>query len=124
MLSTAPEYKFVLVDREDVMFSHYMYDNGKYESVKFEFQFGVEEITRSDSSVNKQRRVKVQNIYAELSAMTKIYNHIFGTAHTPDKIMAVSRYEKPVGYHGTVYNSILVADDYKPGYWILRFYKL
>ena len=66
----------------------------------------------------------MQNIYAELGSMTKIYNYIFNTNHTPDKVMAVSRYEKAISYHGQAYNSILLADDYKPGFWILRFYRL
>lgn len=124
VISNVPEFKLALVDRENIMYSYYMYDNSKFESIKFEFQFSIDEVLQPDSSSLKVRRVIVQNIYAELGSMTKIYNYIFNTNHTPDKVMAVSRYEKAISYHGQAYNSILLADDYKPGFWILRFYRL
>ena len=56
--------------------------------------------------------------------MTNIYNYIFNTTYAPDNIIAISAYDKAVAYKGTPYNSTVVADDMKVGYWILSFYKL
>lgn len=124
VMAQVPGYSFAFVDKEDIYISKYVYDNTDFESVRFEFQFVIEEVMRADSTMAKQRVVKLQNITAELSAMTNIYNYIYNTTHNSDKLLAISRHEKAVSYNGTAYNSSLVADDYKPGYWILRFWKL
>lgn len=124
VIKAAPGYKFVFADKEDVMFSRYFFDNGSFETVKFEFQFTVRETMMPDSTVRKQRVVQLMRISAELTAMTGIYNYIFNTTYTPDNLMAISNYDKAVSYKGTPYNSTLIADDMKAGYWILSFFKL
>ena len=125
LLTVVPGYKFAFVDREDVMLSKYMYDNKDFETLKFDFQFHVKE-TEPDStgSVKKTRVVRLLNITGELSAMTKIYNYLFNEAHSPDKIIAISAYNKAVNYKGDTYDTRLQADDFKAGYWILSFYSL
>lgn len=124
VMTAAPGYKFVFADREDVMVSRYFYDNGNFETVRLEFQFAADEIMMSDSTLRKNRVVRLMRISAELSVMTNIYNYIFNTTYAPDNIMAISAYDKAVSYKGTPYNSSVVADDMKAGYWILSFYKL
>lgn len=124
VITAAPGYKFAFADREDIMMSKYFYDNGNYETIKFEFQFVIEEQQMPDSTVKKNRVVRFMTISAELSAITNIYNYIFNSNYTPDKIMAISRYDKPVSYKGASYNSSIVADDMKVGYWILSFFRL
>lgn len=120
----APGYKPAFVDREDVMMSTYFYDSPDYESLKLEFQFGIDELLQPDSTYKKKRTVKLLRITCELNVMTSIYNYLFNTSHTPDKIMTISRYDKAVTFGGAPINSTLIADDYKAGYWILSFYKL
>lgn len=122
-------YKIAFIDREDVMMSKYFYDNQSYETVKMEFQFGVTENEIQDStgtviSTKKSRTVRLIRITAELNTITDIYNYIFTTSFTPEKIMAISRYDKPVSYKGQSFNSTVVSDDFKAGYWTLSFYKL
>jgi|GEM_PF-6867801 len=117
-------YKPAFVDREDILVSKYYYDNNDFESVKLEFQFGIDEVQMPDSTFKKSRRVKLMRITAELTAMTSIYNYIYNTNYTPDKIMAISRYDKAISYNGQPYNSTIVSDDYKAGYWILSFFRL
>lgn len=117
-------FKFAFVDREDIMMSKYMYDNTNFETVRFEFQFDVEEVLMPDSTTRKNRIVKMMTITAELPTMTKIYTYLFNEVYTPEKLMAVSMNDKAINYKGTVYNSRIIVDDYKPGYWILSFFKL
>lgn len=124
VIAATPGYSFEFVDKEDIYMSKYVFDNENFESVKFEFQFVIEDVMKADSTIAKQRVVKLMNITAELTAMTNIYNYIYNTSHNADKLLAISRYQKAVSYNGTAYNSSLVADDYQPGYWILRFWKL
>lgn len=124
VVSAAPGYKFVFADKENVMWSGYFYENGSYETLKFGFQFTINEVMQPDSTMKKSRVVQLIRISAELTAMTSIYNYIFNTTYTPDNIMAISVYDKPVSYKGTPYNSTIVADDMKVGYWILSFFKL
>lgn len=124
VVTVVPEYRLALADREDIMMSKYVYDNGNFELLKFEFQFIVTDVVTEDSSVAKKRIVRVQRISCDLPTMTKIYNYIYNTAHTPDKIMALSRYDKPVSYNGKSYNSNLYSDEFKPGYWVLSFFRL
>ena len=125
LLAVTPGYKFAFVDREDVMLSKYMYDNKNFETLKFDFQFEIKE-SEADSTglVRKNRVVRLINITAELSTMTKIYNYLFSESHTPDKIIAISAYNKAVNYKGATYDTRLQADDFKAGYWILSFYSL
>lgn len=124
VVGQVPSYKSAFVDREEVMSSTYFYDNNNYESLKLNFQFGVSQVMLKDSTYRKMRLVKMVRITAELSVMTDIYNYIFMTGHTPEKVMTISRYDKAVTFNGTPINSTLVADDFKAGYWILSFYKL
>lgn len=124
IMSVVPGYKMAFVDREDVMFSTYMYDNPQFESVKFDFQFKVREEMMPDSTFRKNRVVFLQRITADLPTITLIYNYIFNSTHHADNIMAISLHEKPVGFKGKSFNSTIVADDYKPGYWILSFFNL
>lgn len=124
VVTAVPEYRLALADREDVMMSKYVYDNGDFELLKFEFQFIVREVEDEEGVPAKMRIVRVQRISCDLATMTKIYNYIYNTAHTPDKIMALSRYDKPVSYNGKAYNSNLYSDEFKPGYWVLSFFKL
>ncbi len=124
IVSVVQGYKPAFVDRENIMMSKYYYDNNNFESIKMEFQFGLEEVEMADSTIKKMRIVKLMRITAEMTAMTSIYNHIYNTAFTPEKIMAISRYDKPISYNGQPYNSTIVSDDYKAGYWILSFFKL
>lgn len=122
IITVVPEYKFAFVDRENVMLSKYMYDNPAFETIRLEFQFGVEEAIMPDSTIKKRRLVRLMRITAELSVMTKIYNYIFNESHTPDKLMAISNYDKPISYKDGTYNSSIVSDDYKAGYWTLSFF--
>lgn len=124
VMSFAEGYKFAFVDREDIMLSKYMYDNAAFETVKFEYQFGIDEVVSADSVVRKNRIVKLIRITAELSVMTKIYNYIFNETHTPDKLIAISAYDKPISYKTGTYNSTLIADDFKAGYWTLSFFRM
>lgn len=124
VMSAVPGYAKAFVDREDILRSKYVYDDGAYESVKFAFQFTIEDAIKADSTIGKKRVVKLQRITAELSAMSQIYNYLFGTTHTPEKIMAISRYDKDIGYNGTVYTCTISADDFKAGYWVLTIYRL
>lgn len=124
VLTSIPEYRHAFTDKEDIYFWNYVFDNDVNEKLKMEFQFAAEEYMQPDSTMAKRRVVILQRITAELSAMTKVYNYIFNTTFTPDKIIAISRNEKAIGYHGTAYNSTLVADDYRPGYWVLTFFRL
>lgn len=129
IISITSGYKPALVDREDVMMSRYLYDNMNYESVKMEFQFGVfkqaiEDSTGAVLGEKKVRAVRLIRITAELNEMANIYNYIFNTTHTPENILAISRYDKAISYNGQPYNSTLIADDFKAGYWVLSFYKL
>lgn len=128
IISITTGYKSAFIDREDVMMSRYFYDNSNYESIKMEFQFGISELEVVDSTglstMKKARIVRLIRITSELNEMANIYNYLFNTTHTPEKILAISRYDKAVSYNGHPFNSTLVADDYKPGYWILSFYKL
>lgn len=124
VMSAVPDYKFAFADREDVMMSKYFYDNGSYETIRMEFQFAADEIMMPDSTMKKSRVVQLIRLSAELSAMTRIYNYIFNTNYAPDNIMAISTYDKAVSYKGKPYNSAIVADDMKAGYWILSFFKL
>jgi len=124
VMAVAPGYKMAFVDREEVLMSKYFYDNANFETVRFEFQFGITEVTAPDSTVKKNRLARLIRITAELSVMTNIYNYIFNETHTPEKIMAISTYDKAVGYKGASYNSSLIADDYKAGYWTLSFFAL
>lgn len=124
VMAVAPGYKMAFVDREEVMMSKYFYDNANFETVRFEFQFRVDEVTGQDSTVRKNRVARLIRITAELSVMTNIYNYIFNETHTPEKLMAISTYDKAIGYKGSTYNSSLVADDFKAGYWILSFFSL
>lgn len=117
-------FRFAFVDREDVMLSKYVYDNPQFETVKFEYQFGIDEVMGADSVMRKNRVVKLIRITAELAVMAKIYNYIFNETHTPDNIIAVSAYEKPINYKTGTYNSSIIADDFKAGYWILSFFRL
>lgn len=119
-----PGYRKAFVDREDIMRSKYVYDDGGFESLKFAFQFTIEEGMKPDSTIGKMRIVKLQRISGELSVMANIYNYLFNTNHTPEKIMAISRYEKEVSYNGTTYTCTVMSDEYKPGYWVLTIYRL
>ena len=119
-----PGYRKAFVDREDIMRSVYVYDDGGFESVKFTFSFTLKEAMRADSTMGKKRVVKMQRITAELSVMANIYNYLFNTSHTAEKIMAISRNDKEVGYNGSAYTCTLYSDDYKPGYWVLTIHKL
>lgn len=124
IMTVAPGYKFAFADRENVMLSSYFYDNDNFETVKLEFQFTTGEVMMPDSTVKKSRIVQLMRISAELPVMTNIYNYIFNTTYAPDNIMAISVYDKAVNYKGTPYNSTIVADDMKAGYWVLSFFKL
>lgn len=121
--SAAPGYKYAFADKENVMLSRYFYDNNAYETLKFEFQFTINEVMQSDSTMKKNRVVQLMRISAELTAMTGIYNYIFNTTYTADNLMAISVYDKAVSYNGTTYTSTIVADDMKAGYWVLSFFK-
>lgn len=124
IMSVVTGYKPAFVDRENVMMSKYYFDNSDFESIKFEFQFGIDEVEMPDSTVSKKRLVRLVRITAEITAMTNIYNYIFSSSYTPEKIMAISRFDKAVSYKGKSYNSTVVSDDFKAGYWILSFFKL
>lgn len=124
IMSLVTGYKPAFVDRENVMMSKYYYDNSNFESIKFEFQFGIDEVELPDSTIRKSRVVRLVRITAEITAMTNIYNYIFSTSYTPEKIMAISRFDKAISYKGKSYNSTVVSDDFKAGYWILSFFKL
>lgn len=119
-----PGYNPAFVDREDPMVSKYYYDNRDHESLKMVYQFGVQDMMLADSTFKKARVVKLIRITGELNVITGIYNYIFNTTHTPDNIMAISRYDKAVAFNGMPINSTLVSDNYKYGYWTLSFYKL
>lgn len=124
VMQAVPGYSQAFIDREDIFMSKYVYENGSYETLKFAFQFTINEVVMPDSTKGKKRVVKLQRITAELSAMANIYNYLFNTNHSPDKIMAISRYDKDIAYNGTAYICSIIADDYKPGYWVLTIYRL
>lgn len=124
VVEAVPGYHPAIEDRENILMSTYLYDNDNFETLKFEYQFVIREEELPDGRVAKKRVVQMQKVVGEINALTAAYNFIFNTNHTPDKIMAISRYEKTVSYNGTPYTSTLVSDDYKPGYWILTFYRL
>lgn len=128
IVSVVPAYHIAFADKEDILLSKYVYDNGNFETLKLEFQFKIENVQLTDTLGNvstvKNRVVRLQKISADLPTITKIYNYLFNTAHTPDKIMVISNKDKAVSYNGSAFNSTLVADDYKPGYWIITFYKI
>lgn len=119
-----PGYQPAFVDREDPMMSKYYFDNRDYESLKMVYQFGVENVMQPDSTFKKSRVVKLVRITGDLNAITGIYNHIFMSTHSPDNVMAISKYDKAVTFRGTPINSTLVSDNYKIGYWTLSFFKL
>lgn len=124
IMYTVGGFKPAFTDREDVMLTKVMYDNALFQTVKFDFQFTIDEITMPDSSIKKNRIVKYMSVTAELPVMTKIYSYLFNEAYTPDKLIAISMNDKAVSYKGSTYSAKLISDDFKAGYWILSFYKL
>ncbi len=129
VITAVPEYRIAFTDKEDVMFSKYVYDNGNFETLKMAFQFKIDNVpvvidTLGNTEEVKKRVVRLFKINGELNAITKVYNYLFNTGHTPDNIMAISNKDKMVSYNGTTFSTSVVADDFKPGYWIITFYKM
>ena len=129
IITAVPEYRPAFTDKEDVMFSKYIYDNGNFETLKMSFQFKIVNVvvvtdTLGNTEEVKKRVVRLMKINGELNTVTEIYNYLFNTGYTPDKIMAISNKDKLVSYNGSTFSSSVVADDFKPGYWIITFYKM
>jgi len=124
IISTVGGFKLAFTDRENVMMTKYMYDNADFQTVKFDFQFVIDETMAPDSTIKRNRVVRYMSITADLPVMARIYSYLFNETYTPDKLMTISANDKAINYKGSTYSAKLISDDFKAGYWVLSFYKL
>jgi hypothetical protein len=118
--NVVPGYRLAFVDNETRFAVRYVYKNDKNESLRIDYRFNLE----STDTTGKRPKVPIvnfQRISGELGAITLVYNYIFGSALSPQRIMMMSTQGSPITYKGRNYQYTLLSDDYEAGYWVLTF---
>jgi hypothetical protein len=115
-------YVLAFVDEEAKPTIRYVYKTEKNQTLRMDFRYALE-ANSADSSKRAIRKpvIVLQKISGELSLITEIYNYLFNTNISPDRIMSVSTTGSTIAYQGHRYRFILEGDDYNPGYWVMTF---
>jgi hypothetical protein len=115
-------YVLAFVDEEQKPTIRYVYKTEKNQTLRLDFRYAVE-ASRSDTSSRPVRKpvIVTQKISAEIQVIADIYNYLFNSNITPDRIMTVATTGRIIAYHGRRYQFILQSDDYEPGYWVMTF---
>jgi len=119
MVEFAPGYNLAFIDNEKRHFVRYVYKNEKNESLRVDYGFHLEE--NEDGKTSKRAVVNYQSISGELSIITNIYNFLFSSSLTPERILASPTMGSPVTFSGKYFEYSLLPDDYEAGYWVLTF---
>lgn len=117
--SVVQGYRLAFVDNETRFAVRYVYKNDKNESLRIDYRFNLESIDSTEK--RKIPIVNFQRISGELNAMTTVYNYIFGSVLSPQRLMMTSTQGSPILYKGRSYQYTFLPDDYEPGYWVLTF---
>ncbi|OSZ79556.1 hypothetical protein CAP35_15290 [Chitinophagaceae bacterium IBVUCB1] len=115
----APGYKLAFVDNEKRHFVRYVYKNEKNETLRVDYGFYMTD--GDEEGRGKRAVVNYQSISGELSVVTNIYNFLFSSSLTPERIMTSSTMGSPVSFAGKNFEYTLLPDDYEAGYWVLTF---
>jgi hypothetical protein len=116
--SVALGYNLAFVDNETRFAVRYVYKNDRNESLRIDYKFSLES---SDPEQRKPKKpiVNFQRISGELNVMTTVYNYLFGSSLTPQKLITMSSQGSPISYRGKSYQYTFLPDDYEAGYWVL-----
>lgn len=119
--NSAPGYSLAFIDNETRFKVRYVYKNPKNESLRIDYYFRMEEY-EDTMQKGKHPIVTMQRISGELGVITKIYNFLFASTLTPERVMASSTQGSPVKYsNGKTCDFSFLPDDYEPGYWVMTF---
>jgi hypothetical protein len=113
-------YRLAFVDNETRFAVRYVFKNDKNESLRIDYRFSLESID-TNTRRPKVPIVNFQRISGELSAITTIYNYIFGASLSPQRLISMGTQGSPITYKGRSYQYTFLPDDYEPGYWVLTF---
>ncbi|MBS1771216.1 MAG: hypothetical protein JST82_00045 [Bacteroidetes bacterium] len=119
-------YNLAFVDNEKRYMVRYVFKNQKNETLRIDYNFVMESEGdgEADTKAAKKPVVTMQRISGELSAITVIYNFLFGANLSPERIMDVSTQGSRVKYNNNKECEFtLLADDYEPGYWVMSFHR-
>jgi hypothetical protein len=120
MVELAPGYKLAFIDNEKRHYVRYVYKNEKNETLRIDYAFDVIEQDAEQKGA-KRAIVNYQTISGELQIVTNIYNFLFSSNLSADRIMTSSTTGSPMTFNGRNYEYTLMPDDYEPGYWVLTF---
>lgn len=115
----AVDYKLTFVDEESRPMIRYIYKTDNGETMRIDFKYSIE--GDPERKIAKRPVIIFQRISAELVIITYIYNFIFNTNFSPDRVMAEATFGSELQYRGKKYQFILQPDDYNPGYWVMTF---
>ncbi len=117
LASAAVDYKLSFVDEESRPLIRYIYKTDNGETMRMDFKYTIEGDT--ERNIAKRPVVIFQRISAELIIITYMYNYLFNTNYSPDRIMAEATVGADLVYRGKKYLFVLQPDDYNPGYWVM-----
>lgn len=115
----AVDYKLTFVDEESRPLIRYIYKTDNGETMRIDYKYILE--GDAEKKIPKRAVVVFQRISAELIIITYVYNFIFNTNYSPDRVMAEATLGSELQYRGRKYQFTLQADDYNPGYWVMTF---
>lgn len=113
-------YRLAFIDNETRFQVRYVYKNDRNESLRVDYRYSLE----SQDEEGKKPKIAVvnyQRISGELTAMTAVFNYLFGASLSPQMLMTNSTQGSPILYRGRNYQYTFLPDDYEPGYWVLTF---
>lgn len=122
LAKTLEGYTLAFIDDESKPTIRYVYKTLRNETLRMDFKYAME---KADTAANSPRKpiIVYQKISADLRTITYIYNFIFDTNLTSDRVMASVTSGTSVEYGGNTYQFIFQPDDYNPGYWEMTFVK-
>jgi hypothetical protein len=114
--SRVPGYAHILTDKETPGKLRHIFKSGNGETLRLEYRYAKKDIEGAEVPI-----VTYQRILGSAEAITAVYNFLFDSDLTPDKLpMAISSGIE-ISYRGHQGQFILEPDDFAPGYWAITF---
>jgi hypothetical protein len=113
----APGYTLTLADKSTPNVIRHVFKNEANETLRFEYKYKLE---RRGTKVIPW--VSSQKITGDGPVIAAIYNSLFDTNLSPDRLGTIGAEGMEVVYKNEIRRMVLEPDDYAPGYWTLAFY--
>src|SRR5690606_21335596 len=111
-----PGYRLMITDDQTPGVLRYIYKTGGNATLRLEYRY------KADPEVGKTTpKVYYQSISGEAPVITDIYNYLFGSGLTPDKLPLAVAAGLELSYEGNRFKFVLQPDEYAPGYWSMTF---